>query len=95
MGCGNSSPATNNSNTTGGQAESSSKASEESAPEDDKWKNYGGVYVGFPTDLSNIPQVQIGSLRGCDGRRIQQKKKKKPCRGPSGPQCLSSGTHQV
>ncbi|XP_033471178.1 overexpressed in colon carcinoma 1 protein-like [Epinephelus lanceolatus] len=63
MGCGNSSPATNNSNNTGGQAESSSKASEESAPEDDKWKNYGGVYVGFPTDLSNIPQVQIGSLR--------------------------------
>lgn len=27
-------------------------------------RNYGGVYVGFPTDLSNIPQIQIGSLRG-------------------------------
>uniref|UniRef100_A0A3B4UNW6 Uncharacterized protein n=1 Tax=Seriola dumerili TaxID=41447 RepID=A0A3B4UNW6_SERDU len=36
MGCGNSSPATNNSS----------------------------VYVGLPTDLSNVPQVQIGSLRG-------------------------------
>ncbi|XP_074481970.1 overexpressed in colon carcinoma 1 protein-like [Sebastes fasciatus] len=67
MGCGNSSPATNNSssssNDTGGPQESSSKVLEESVPEDDKWKNYGGVYVGFPSDLSNIPQVQIGSLR--------------------------------
>ncbi|KAM6962391.1 overexpressed in colon carcinoma 1 protein [Tautogolabrus adspersus] len=71
MGCGNSSPANNNnitssSNSEGGTAgpfESSSKGSEESVPEDDKWKNYGGVYVGFPADMSNIPQIQIGSLR--------------------------------
>lgn len=27
-------------------------------------RNYGGVYVGFPTDIGNIPQVQVGSLRG-------------------------------
>ncbi|KAM7367317.1 hypothetical protein PAMP_015228 [Pampus punctatissimus] len=26
-------------------------------------RNYGGVYVGLPADLSNIPQVQIGSLK--------------------------------
>ncbi|XP_068573542.1 overexpressed in colon carcinoma 1 protein-like [Cebidichthys violaceus] len=73
MGCGNSSPATSNNNNSsssssssnaGGRAESSSKISEEeSVAEDDKWKDYGGVYVGFPADLSNIPQVQIGSLR--------------------------------
>ncbi|XP_041636410.1 overexpressed in colon carcinoma 1 protein homolog [Cheilinus undulatus] len=68
MGCGNSSPANNTNKSSGGgstagPAESSSKGSEESAPEDEKWKNYGGVYVGFPTDMSNIPQVQIGSLR--------------------------------
>ncbi|XP_059182235.1 overexpressed in colon carcinoma 1 protein homolog isoform X2 [Centropristis striata] len=66
MGCGNSSPATTNSSSSSnsaGRAESSSKASEEPVPEDDKWKNYGGVYVGFPADLSNIPQVHIGSLR--------------------------------
>ncbi|XP_075967993.1 overexpressed in colon carcinoma 1 protein-like [Anarhichas minor] len=65
MGCGNSSPATSNnsSSNTGGRAESSSKISEESMAEDDKRKNYGGVYVGFPADLSNTPQVQIGSLR--------------------------------
>ncbi|CAI5636574.1 unnamed protein product [Oreochromis niloticus] len=44
-------------------AEFSSTLSVESVPEDDKRKNYGGVYVGLPTDLSSIPQVQIGSLR--------------------------------
>ncbi|XP_023008616.1 overexpressed in colon carcinoma 1 protein isoform X2 [Maylandia zebra] len=69
MGCGNSSPAkhmTNNnssSNRSRDPAEFSSKLSVESVPEDDKRKNYGGVYVGLPTDLSSIPQVQIGSLR--------------------------------
>ncbi|XP_042259410.1 overexpressed in colon carcinoma 1 protein homolog [Thunnus maccoyii] len=69
MGCGNSSPTYTNNNSssssssTGGRAESSSKGSEDSVPDDDKRKNYGGVYVGLPTDLSNIPQVQIGSLR--------------------------------
>ncbi|XP_078099170.1 overexpressed in colon carcinoma 1 protein-like [Sander vitreus] len=68
MGCGNSSQATTNSSSsssssTGGRVESSSKVSEESVPGDDKWQNYGGVYVGFPADLSNIPQVQLGSLR--------------------------------
>ncbi|XP_040885833.1 overexpressed in colon carcinoma 1 protein-like [Toxotes jaculatrix] len=62
MGCGNSSPTSSSS--TRGRAESSSKVSNECLPEDDKRKNYGGVYVGLPTDLSNIPQVQIGSLRG-------------------------------
>ncbi|XP_019132385.1 overexpressed in colon carcinoma 1 protein homolog isoform X1 [Larimichthys crocea] len=69
MGCGNSSPAsttTNSSSSTAGRDESSSKASDDPVPEDDKWKNYGGVYVGFPSDMSNIPQVQIGSLRESD-----------------------------
>ncbi|XP_019132386.1 overexpressed in colon carcinoma 1 protein homolog isoform X2 [Larimichthys crocea] len=69
MGCGNSSPAsttTNSSSSTAGRDESSSKASDDPVPEDDKWKNYGGVYVGFPSDMSNIPQVQIGSLRGAE-----------------------------
>ncbi|XP_030295297.1 overexpressed in colon carcinoma 1 protein-like [Sparus aurata] len=76
MGCGNSSPANNNSSSSGtaGRAESSSKASEESVPEDDKWQNYGGVYVGFPADLSNIPQVQIGALRETDGNLLSLRK---------------------
>ncbi|KAM9824127.1 overexpressed in colon carcinoma 1 protein homolog [Neosynchiropus ocellatus] len=60
MGCGNSAPATLN---PAGPAESSSKGSEDSLSDDDKRKNYGGVYVGLPTDLNSIPQVKIGSLR--------------------------------
>ncbi|XP_030576261.1 overexpressed in colon carcinoma 1 protein-like [Archocentrus centrarchus] len=69
MGCGNSSPtkhmtnSSSSSKSTGGPAEFSSKLSDELVPEDDKRKNYGGVYVGLPTDLSSIPQVQIGALR--------------------------------
>ncbi|XP_030006119.1 overexpressed in colon carcinoma 1 protein homolog [Sphaeramia orbicularis] len=68
MGCGNSSPSStsnssNSSSKTGHVQSLLSKVSEDSTAEDDKRKNYGGVYVGLPTDLSNIPQVQIGSLR--------------------------------
>ncbi|KAM4570263.1 overexpressed in colon carcinoma 1 protein homolog [Odontesthes bonariensis] len=74
MGCGNSSPAINtnsssssNSSSSRGRAELSSKLPEEMVHEDDKRKNYGGVYVGLPTDLSSIPQFQIGPLRGIEG----------------------------
>ncbi|KAK7896817.1 hypothetical protein WMY93_022142 [Mugilogobius chulae] len=76
MGCGNSSPTTkesihNNSSSKvisglSGYPECSSKLSDDCAADDDKRKNYGGVYVGLPTDLSNIPTVQIGSLRESD-----------------------------
>ncbi|XP_035805315.1 overexpressed in colon carcinoma 1 protein homolog isoform X2 [Amphiprion ocellaris] len=66
MGCGNSSPTINTDSSSAGRAEFPSKLSDESAEEDDKRKNYGGVYVGLPADLSNIPQVQIGSLRETD-----------------------------
>ncbi|XP_068443020.1 overexpressed in colon carcinoma 1 protein-like [Clinocottus analis] len=86
MGCGNSSPAGNNNNNnsssssnTGdvlpvisGRAESTSKISEESVAEDDKWRNYGGVYVGFPADLSNIPEIQIGSLKERDLQSLRR-----------------------
>ncbi|XP_041820313.1 overexpressed in colon carcinoma 1 protein homolog [Chelmon rostratus] len=77
MGCGNSSPAAtknNSSRSTAGRAESSSKVSGEAVPEDDKWRNYGGVYVGFPADLNNIPQVQIGSLRESDRNSLSLRK---------------------
>ncbi|XP_071383188.1 overexpressed in colon carcinoma 1 protein homolog [Centroberyx affinis] len=57
MGCGNSSAA----NTAGAQAEASKEVTEEPSPEDDKRMNYGGVYVGLPTDLSAVPPIQIGS----------------------------------
>ncbi|KAK5876652.1 hypothetical protein CesoFtcFv8_025985 [Champsocephalus esox] len=72
MGCGNSSPATksssssSNSSSTAGPAESSTKVLEESVAEEEKWMNYGGVYVGFPTNLSDIPTIHIGSLREHD-----------------------------
>ncbi|XP_062238276.1 overexpressed in colon carcinoma 1 protein homolog isoform X2 [Platichthys flesus] len=69
MGCGNSSPATttSHSNKDGsfsneGRAETPTKVSND-LPEDEKRLNYGGVYVGLPTDMSNIPQLQIGVLR--------------------------------
>ncbi|MEQ2245933.1 hypothetical protein ILYODFUR_033215, partial [Ilyodon furcidens] len=62
MGCGNSSQASNISSLSGGGAEFSSKLSEESVQDDDKRKNYGGVYVGLPANLWNISPVQIGAL---------------------------------
>uniref|UniRef100_A0A3B4EF46 Uncharacterized protein n=1 Tax=Pygocentrus nattereri TaxID=42514 RepID=A0A3B4EF46_PYGNA len=34
---------------------------EEPHPEDEKRKNYGGVYVGLPTDLSSVTTVQTPS----------------------------------
>ncbi|KAM6895899.1 uncharacterized protein FYW49_019740 [Xenentodon cancila] len=48
--------------------------SEVSTQEDDKRKNYGGVYVGLPTDLSSIPQVQIGPLRENEGNSVSLRK---------------------
>ncbi|XP_056133722.1 overexpressed in colon carcinoma 1 protein [Lampris incognitus] len=62
MGCGNSS-VTNTSSAAGLTGSSKEEAKETLPDDDEKRKNYGGVYVGLPTDLSNIPQVQIGSLR--------------------------------
>ncbi|KAK5895849.1 hypothetical protein CgunFtcFv8_009506 [Champsocephalus gunnari] len=54
------------SSSTAGPAESSTKVLEESVAEEEKWMNYGGVYVGFPTNLSDIPTIHIGSLREHD-----------------------------
>ncbi|CAB1421769.1 unnamed protein product [Pleuronectes platessa] len=73
MGCGNSSPATttSHSNKDGssfsneGRTEALTQISND-LPEDEKSLNYGGVYVGLPTDMSNIPQLQIGVLRETD-----------------------------
>ncbi|XP_071057864.1 uncharacterized protein [Pseudochaenichthys georgianus] len=43
---------------------------EESVAEEEKWMNYGGVYVGFPTNLSDIPTIHIGSLREHDSSTL-------------------------
>ncbi|XP_017349213.1 overexpressed in colon carcinoma 1 protein homolog [Ictalurus punctatus] len=50
MGCGNSSVAS----TAGGQPEAAKGETEDASPDDEKRKNYGGVYVGLPADLSNF-----------------------------------------
>ncbi|XP_041833112.1 overexpressed in colon carcinoma 1 protein homolog isoform X2 [Melanotaenia boesemani] len=76
MGCGNSSPASSSSSSSSskGHPDFSSKRQEELTQEDDKRKNYGGVYVGLPTDLSSIPQVQIGPLREIEGDSLSLRK---------------------
>ncbi|XP_017573312.1 overexpressed in colon carcinoma 1 protein homolog [Pygocentrus nattereri] len=57
MGCGNSTATS----TAGGPPEAAKDEAEEPHPEDEKRKNYGGVYVGLPTDLSSVTTVQTPS----------------------------------
>ncbi|XP_057185979.1 overexpressed in colon carcinoma 1 protein isoform X2 [Triplophysa rosa] len=49
MGCGNSSATRT---TAGGPAEAVKDVTEEPSPDDEKRRNYGGVYVGLPADLT-------------------------------------------
>ncbi|XP_069384108.1 overexpressed in colon carcinoma 1 protein isoform X2 [Paralichthys olivaceus] len=58
MGCGNSSVT---SNTGGGPAEASKEVTEDPAVEDEKRRNYGGVYVGLPTDMTTVASSQSKS----------------------------------
>ncbi|XP_015819617.1 overexpressed in colon carcinoma 1 protein [Nothobranchius furzeri] len=60
MGCGNSS-ATNSSG--GGPAEASKDVTEDPLAEDEKRRNYGGVYVGLPADLTTVAASQSKSTR--------------------------------
>ncbi|KAL7867661.1 hypothetical protein SRHO_G00090450 [Serrasalmus rhombeus] len=72
MGCGNSS-ATNT--TAGGgsgavlisdrfsPAEAAKDVTEEPSTDDEKRRNYGGVYVGLPTDLTTVAASQSKSTR--------------------------------
>ncbi|XP_026857049.2 overexpressed in colon carcinoma 1 protein [Electrophorus electricus] len=60
MGCGNSS-ATNT--TTAGPAEAAKDMTEEPSQDDEKRRNYGGVYVGLPTDLTTVASSQSKSTR--------------------------------
>ncbi|XP_066525701.1 overexpressed in colon carcinoma 1 protein isoform X2 [Hoplias malabaricus] len=60
MGCGNSS-ATNT--TAGGPAEAAKDVTEEPSTDDEKRRNYGGVYVGLPTDLTTVASSQSKSTR--------------------------------
>ncbi|XP_077567170.1 overexpressed in colon carcinoma 1 protein [Stigmatopora nigra] len=60
MGCGNSSAA---SNTGGGPAESSREVTEDPLADDEKRRNYGGVYVGLPSDMTTVAASQSKSSR--------------------------------
>ncbi|XP_030221457.1 overexpressed in colon carcinoma 1 protein [Gadus morhua] len=59
MGCGNSSAAS----TGGGPADSSKDVTEEPTADDEKRRNYGGVYVGLPTDLTTVASSQSKPTR--------------------------------
>ncbi|XP_072242315.1 overexpressed in colon carcinoma 1 protein [Leuresthes tenuis] len=58
MGCGNSSAT---STSGGGPAEASKDVTEEPMVEDEKRRNYGGVYVGLPADLTTAAASQSKS----------------------------------
>ncbi|XP_048885885.1 overexpressed in colon carcinoma 1 protein-like [Brienomyrus brachyistius] len=58
MGCGNSSAT---STSEGGPAEASKDMTEESSQDDEKRRNYGGVYVGLPTEMSTVAASQSKS----------------------------------
>ncbi|XP_016888250.1 overexpressed in colon carcinoma 1 protein isoform X2 [Cynoglossus semilaevis] len=58
MGCGNSSVT---SNAGGGPAEASKDVTEESTVDDEKRRNYGGVYVGLPAELATVAESQSKS----------------------------------
>ncbi|XP_057693142.1 overexpressed in colon carcinoma 1 protein [Corythoichthys intestinalis] len=60
MGCGNSSAA---STTGGGPAEASREVTEDPLADDEKRRNYGGVYVGLPADLTTVAASQSKSSR--------------------------------
>ncbi|XP_031724247.1 overexpressed in colon carcinoma 1 protein isoform X1 [Anarrhichthys ocellatus] len=64
MGCGNSSAT----NTSGGPADVSKDVTEEPSPDDEKRRNYGGVYVGLPADLTAVAASQSKST--CKGKRL-------------------------
>ncbi|KAK2842530.1 hypothetical protein Q5P01_012730 [Channa striata] len=60
MGCGNSSAT---STSGGGPAEASKDVTEDPSAEDEKRRNYGGVYVGLPADLTTVAASQAKSAR--------------------------------
>ncbi|XP_042578748.1 overexpressed in colon carcinoma 1 protein homolog isoform X2 [Cyprinus carpio] len=57
MGCGNSTSAS----TAAGPSESAKDVQDDSSVDDEKRRNYGGVYVGLPADLSNVATGQTPS----------------------------------
>ncbi|XP_046714589.1 overexpressed in colon carcinoma 1 protein [Silurus meridionalis] len=60
MGCGNSSAANT---TAGGPAEAAKDVTEDLSQDDEKRRNYGGVYVGLPADMNPVAASQSKSTR--------------------------------
>ncbi|XP_029378775.1 overexpressed in colon carcinoma 1 protein isoform X4 [Echeneis naucrates] len=60
MGCGNSSAT---STSGGGPADASKDVTEDPLADDEKRRNYGGVYVGLPADLTTVAASQSKSTR--------------------------------
>ncbi|XP_027029289.1 overexpressed in colon carcinoma 1 protein [Tachysurus fulvidraco] len=60
MGCGNSSAT---STTAGGPGEAAKDVTEDPTQDDEKRRNYGGVYVGLPTDMNTVATSQSKSTR--------------------------------
>ncbi|KAI5213147.1 Overexpressed In Colon Carcinoma 1 Protein [Manis pentadactyla] len=61
MGCGNSTAASAGAGR--GPAGAAKDVAEESITEDDKRRNYGGVYVGLPSEAANMVSNQTKSVR--------------------------------
>ncbi|XP_061629911.1 overexpressed in colon carcinoma 1 protein isoform X1 [Phyllopteryx taeniolatus] len=61
MGCGNSSAA---STSGGGPAEASRDVTEDPLADDEKRRNYGGVYVGLPADLTTVATHSRSTQKG-------------------------------
>ncbi|KAM7179760.1 overexpressed in colon carcinoma 1 protein isoform 1-T1 [Macrochelys suwanniensis] len=58
MGCGNSTASSAGSRGEGGTAGTAKDVTEESVTEDDKRRNYGGVYVGLPSEAATMAPSQ-------------------------------------
>ncbi|XP_032988559.1 overexpressed in colon carcinoma 1 protein [Rhinolophus ferrumequinum] len=61
MGCGNSTATSAGAGR--GPAGAAKDATEESIIEDDKRRNYGGVYVGLPSEAANMVSSQTKTVR--------------------------------
>ncbi|KAM5334599.1 overexpressed in colon carcinoma 1 protein isoform 2-T2 [Glossophaga mutica] len=61
MGCGNSTATS--AGASRGSAGAAKDVTEESIAEDDKRRNYGGVYVGLPSEAGNMVSNQTKTVR--------------------------------
>ncbi|XP_058529561.1 overexpressed in colon carcinoma 1 protein isoform X1 [Ochotona princeps] len=63
MGCGNSTATSSGAGAGRGPAGAAKDVAEESITEDDKRRNYGGVYVGLPSEAVSMGSNQTKAVR--------------------------------